>query len=719
MIINSITLKNFKSYEDETTFSFAPKNDKNIILIGGKNGSGKSTLFEAIKLCLYGSTAYGYLGENYNYLLKIKDNINDNSFKNRNIESFVSMNISFNEGTSIKNYSLKRSWNYENKKINENFSVYLHDLELNDEDKLYFDKYLKSVLPPSLLNFFFFDGEELSEFFTGKSANSNLKDAILQLFNYDTFDILKTQLLVRQRLQVKSNNKIEESQKRYDDLFTNVKSLKHNIEELERSVKNNKETLSNLITEKEVIEKNFRNSGGILEDERLELKALISEKENERYRINQSLKDFCNDTLPFLLVTDLLDKTKTQINKEDSFNSYNIIKNKLSGEILKESFNNHKLNINENDSLYDTLAKTILSNMFTYDDINIKSILNLSLEDKNSITPIIENILSNKETLINSINSNFNEISEITSELKNLRNELNSTVTGDLLNDYLKSINEINNKITEVQNELARLNTTLEIKYEELKAKESNLAKAKNEYATLLQNNSVSDISHNLINYLDELLANLTKDKIELIQNEFTNIFGLIIRKENYINNIIIDEDFSSTLYINKSYTNTEILNIIKNLGFDGIIKKYGSKFMEDLFTYYNVTNNEELEKIIINNISFELITLSTKVNINDFSNGEKQIYILCLIWAIIKSSGVEIPFIIDTPYARIDASHRKSLTNTYLPNISKQVIILSTDKEIDSSLYDVIKPYLCNEYLLIYHEELRKTEIKNGYFEV
>lgn len=66
MIINSITLKNFRSYEDETTFSFTPKGTKNITLIGGENGSGKSTLFEAIKLCIYGYKAYGYLGQNSN-----------------------------------------------------------------------------------------------------------------------------------------------------------------------------------------------------------------------------------------------------------------------------------------------------------------------------------------------------------------------------------------------------------------------------------------------------------------------------------------------------------------------------------------------------------------------------------------------------------------------------------------------------------------------------
>ena len=82
MIINCITLKNFRSYEDETTFSFAPKNERNIVLIGGENGAGKSTLFEAIKLCIYGPTIYGYLGENHNYFTKIKNNVNDNTFKN-------------------------------------------------------------------------------------------------------------------------------------------------------------------------------------------------------------------------------------------------------------------------------------------------------------------------------------------------------------------------------------------------------------------------------------------------------------------------------------------------------------------------------------------------------------------------------------------------------------------------------------------------------------
>ncbi|NFQ01166.1 DNA sulfur modification protein DndD [Clostridium sporogenes] len=719
MIINSITLKNFRSYEDETTFSFTPNGDKNIILIGGENGAGKSTLFEAIKLCIYGPTTYGYLGQNYNYLTKIKNNINDNAFKNKEIDCSIGISISFKEGTELKKYYLKRSWNYEKQKIHEIFNVSLNGKDLDDEDKLYFDKYLKSVLPPSLFDFFFFDGEELSDFFTGKSANANLKESVLELFNYDTFEILKKQLLSHQRAQSKSNDKLKEVQINFDKLSSSTNDIKEEIKNLEQTLIFNEEHLDNLLIKRNKIEEDFRNSGGILESEKAELNSKITKLENERIDINQYIKDFCNDTLPFLLVTDILKDTKDQINKEEALNSYNSVKDKLSGKIIKQSLHKHNLTNNKSDYIYNEVAVTILSNMFNTKELEeVSSILQLSTEQKNSINFTIDSILSKVNLYKSKVINSFNRISEITSELKVLREKLNSTISGDILNNYLESIHSINKEITEIQNTIAITKSNIEKKQEDLKNKEYHLTRARNEYTTLLQNSSVLDMSTDLISYLDELLINLTRDKINLIQDEFIKIFSTIIRKENYVNSIVIDENFNSTLYINKDYNTTDILNIIKNLGFDGVSKKYGDKFLEDLYNYYNVTTNKELEKKVINDV-LGSINLSTKININDFSNGEKQIYILCLIWAIIKSSGVEIPFIIDTPYARIDETHRTALTTTYLPNISKQVIILSTNKEIDTELYKVIKPYVCDEYLLLYNTTLRKTEVKNGYFEV
>lgn len=719
MIINSITLKNFRSYEDETTFSFTPKNNKNIVLIGGENGAGKSTLFEAIKLCIYGPITYGYLGQNHNYLTKIKNNINDNAFKNENIECFIGLNLSFKDGTEIKEYFLKRTWNYVNQKIHEEFNVYLNNRELNTEDKLYFDKYLKSVIPPSLFDFFFFDGEELSDFFTGKNASSNLKESILELFNYDTFDVLKKQLLSHQRAKSKSNIKLEDAQINFDSLSSIVKNIKIEIKDLEQSLILDEEYYDNLLIKRNLTEENFKNSGGLLEEEKAALNSEIAKLEVERTNINQDIKDFCNDTLPFLLVTDLLQETKAQIEKEDALNSYNSIKEKLSGDIVKNALSKH-IHKDIATNTYDEIAIDLLNNMFNTSELNnVANILELSTEQKNIINHTIDNILTKRTTLSKNVLNMFDRISKIGLKLKNLKDKLNSSVSDEILNNYLETIHSINEEINTIQSTIAVKKSTIDSKYNELNNKDYHLTRARNEYTTLLQTMNVLDMSSELIDYLDELLNNLTKDKIKLIEQEFIKIFGTIIRKENYVNSIVIDDNFNTTLYINKEYNSNEILNVIKNLGFDGLIKKYGDKFLEDLLKHYNVETNKELEEKVTNDISFNYISLSTKVNINDFSNGEKQIYILCLIWAIIKSSGVEIPFIIDTPYARIDETHRNSLTTTYLPNISKQVIILSTNKEIDSELYTVVKPYVCDEYLLLYNTELRKTELKNGYFEV
>ena len=719
MIINSIKLKNFRSYEDETEFSFSPKDNKNIVLIGGENGAGKSTLFEAIKLCIYGPMSYGYLGSNGNYLTKIKNNINNNAFKNDIVDCNISLSLSFTEGTQINEYNLSRTWEYVNQKIKETFTVDKNGKTLNDDEILYFNKYLQSLLPPSLFDFFFFDGEELTEFFVGKNSSTSLKEAVLQLFNYDTFDILKKHLLSFQRNMSKSNNSLSEVQTIYDEALERVKEINSKIDSCNSSILNKEELLDNLKTKKNILDEEFKSSGGILETERAEINSLINKLENERFTLNQEIKDFCNDILPFIIVSDLLADTKTQIKNEDNIASYNAIKTKLSADVIEKSFNKIP-NLNNCNTDYEEVAIAILENMFNSNELdNINEILMLSSDQKHNTLSIINKILTNKSTYSNNIKNNFIRLKSIANELKQLRDRLNSTISGELLDKYLENISIVNNEIITVENAIVSLHHLLESLNLELSNAEYHYTRAKNQYSASLQNNNVLELSSNLTDYLDALLATLSKDKLKLIEDNFIEIFSLIIRKNEYVSSIVIDDNFDTTLYVARDYASFEVENIITNLGINDISKKYGLMFIEDLLTKFNVSSLDEVIKHFNTNPTMELIELRTKVNVNDFSKGEKQIYILCLIWALIKSSGIDVPFIIDTPYARIDETHRKALTLEYLPNISKQVIILSTNEEIDANLYNVIKPYICDEYLLLYNEKGRKTEVKKGYFEV
>ncbi len=358
--------------------------------------------------------------------------------------------------------------------------------------------------------------------------------------------------------------------------------------------------------------------------------------------------------------------------------------------------------------------------MFNSNELdNINEILMLSTDQKHNTLSIINKILTNKSTYSNNIKNNFSRLKSIANELKQLRDRLNSTISGELLDKYLENIAMVNNEIITVENAIVSLHHSLESLNLELNNAEYHYTRAKNQYSASLQNNNVLELSSNLTDYLDALLATLSKDKLKLIEDNFIEIFSLIIRKNEYVSSIVIDDNFDTTLYVARDYASFEVENIITNLGINDISKKYGLMFIEDLLTKFNISSLDEVIKHFNTNPTMELIELRTKVNVNDFSKGEKQIYILCLIWALIKSSGIDVPFIIDTPYARIDETHRKALTLEYLPNISKQVIILSTNEEIDANLYNVIKPYICDEYLLLYNEKGRKTEVKKGYFEV
>ena len=112
--------------------------------------------------------------------------------------------------------------------------------------------------------------------------------------------------------------------------------------------------------------------------------------------------------------------------------------------------------------------------------------------------------------------------------------------------------------------------------------------------------------------------------------------------------------------------------------------------------------------KLINRNMAW--IFLFKRIDISRLSKGERQIFILSLYWAIIELSGQDIPFIIDTPYARIDANHRKEISEKFFPNISNQVVILSTDEEINEEYYEIIKPYIAKEYLLINDESQNRN---------
>ena len=105
------------------------------------------------------------------------------------------------------------------------------------------------------------------------------------------------------------------------------------------------------------------------------------------------------------------------------------------------------------------------------------------------------------------------------------------------------------------------------------------------------------------------------------------------------------------------------------------------------------------------------------EIDKNDLSAGEKQIYAISILEALGKTSGRKLPIIIDTPLGRLDSKHRENLINNYFPTASHQVIILSTDTEVDESFYSDLSTSISHAFKLDYDSRSGSTSAKEGYF--
>ena len=213
--------------------------------------------------------------------------------------------------------------------------------------------------------------------------------------------------------------------------------------------------------------------------------------------------------------------------------------------------------------------------------------------------------------------------------------------------------------------------------------------------------------------FLEEKTVSIRRKLEKAIVQKLKSIY----RKNNLITHIEIGKNFDFNLYQDEEYNGKELLTLYKNLGNSEFTNLIGTKGEKRLVKMLEGTSINVLKNKSESDFGQEPIRLYKKIELGRLSKGERQIFILALYWAIIEISGQNIPFIIDTPYARIDANHRREISEKFFPNISDQVIILSTDEEINEEYYKIVKPYVSKEYLLINDENENRTTIKNNYF--
>jgi len=667
MILEKLILIDFGIYQGKIEIDLTPKN-KPIIIFGGNNGSGKTTLLEAIKLCLYGPRALGIRttkSEYEEFIIK-KIHRKRNSVVKLNSTS-VSLSFNYSMYGTNQQYEVFRSWKHKLGKLHENLIINLNGNKLKNVSEEHWQNYIDDLLPPSIADLFFFDGEKIQSLAFENFNDQNISTEIKRLLGINIIEKLLADLEIYQNRQKKENS--------YDDLL-------HNLETEESFFKAKELDYLKKMQELSSVQNKIDNLKGRIENLELQISRessgfAFSREALRKQQIRTSLEiefvekkifELASGLLPFTLTPKLVSELKDQLQSEE------INQKKLSAnDLIKPKIIKLKKRLNSDD-LWSMVNGNISTSTKTQIIQEISKLLDeLDVSNPNENETEIIHFLSERERFqihnwINEIlDETPNKLKDISTELENLEYlhqditvKLQNVPDDDVLNPIMKKINILNMELGE----------TLAV-YKKIEGEKDNLAMQKDEaernvkraYESLRVGKRILqrlDMVQNSKEILSIYLTETTRKKTNLLEILLVEKFRLLSRKQDLVlKSSINSQSYSIDLFDNE-----------------------GALIPKDFL-----------------------------------SAGEKQMFAIALLWALRDLSGKSFPVIIDTPLGRLDSEHRDLLIKEYFPNVSHQVILFSTDTEVNQKYYKSLEPRISHTYQLIYDSNSGKTNLSNGYF--
>lgn len=695
MKINNIILHNFGSYEGTTDFETRPCDGRNIVLIGGKNGAGKTTLFTAMRLCLYGYKSMGYKNPNSFYNRAVVKLINNTAKITKPTTTFVTMCIELNNGQGMDSFLLTRKWEL-NESLIESFSVLKNGADLSADEIADFEKYVVSLIPPELFNLYFFDGEKIADFFMDEGSNTRIKDAFLTLCGYDTFDIMRKNFK-RIRAGIPTSAPALDEYIVAKDALASAKSLYHDLtDRLKACV----DAIADCEATLDAEEKEYHQKGGITEEEWNQKLYTLKEEEKKRETYNALLKKWANDVIPFIMLRKQILALKAQIENEN--------------QALKYTYFCEVLNSPAVQALVKDKLAEIDSAAFADFGTEKEPILNLSFEQNSLILAQINTILSFEQDKVEKCKKAIKRSLNLTAKI---RKEIeSSSITS--VQEYMKRRAQLFEEKSALLVQRVELEQQLVAQKEALTLAEQQLGKVQTRLEEELKKASINDISARAIVMLDKLQEILYRRQIDKVENCFRKEIRTLMRKTHFIDDIYIDDNFNTNIYRTEKVSIEKIRKALKTNTEEQLLAFWGAKAMQTLYKKANSNAYNDMCKYF-ESVDIKSLSLQIEIDKASLSNGEKQIFIMALYYSLVSLCNHELPFVIDTPFARIDTEHRHNISKHFFSELKGQVFILSTNEEINSSHVQILKDKIAATYMLENSDNKRTVVVKNSYFEV
>ena len=694
MKIRRIELFNLGPYIDKNVFEMNCDKVRHIVLIGGKNGAGKTTFFKAIKTCLYGCKALGFEAPGKEYFRQMSNLVNSRMQFDSKFNAYVEIELEFDDGKQVNYYVLHREWNRVKKNVDEKFFILKNGSELDKDSVIDFSNYLLSIIPPDMFNFYFFDGESIADFFLGNEGNKNFKNAFLKLYGLDTLSLMVENF---ERSFKKSENK-GNACNTYREIKAEYETTVAHLEDLKAEKKELKDKIELFQVQLQALRNDYQNSGGVSLSEWKNFSTELVREEAKREEYNRWLKDFANHYLPFIIVEDQLKNVLSQIELEQNAKKKAIAKEELNSQNLKDKLSEFLYGLGFDGIFADKILSFIQEETFEASDLSV--IFDFS---EAQTTRIISQIYEKLDFDKSLVRRAIKELKDSLANTKKIRDlKLGSNIDG--YEEYAQKKLELERNVEKTITQLEQVDKKIfdhEILIEQQKKE---LIKAKELYEKDLKNKSISRMAERAIWVYSKLEDQLIERQSKILQDEFLKCFSAIINKDNFIDGIIIDKNINVVPYKFIDISYSQIDNYIKDNESSRFLDHFDKK-------YLTAINDLRLGKV-------DLIKLPVQITA-PFSQGERQVYIMALYLALLKTSNKDIPFFIDTPFARIDSNHRDRIIKEFFKGITNQIFILSTDEEIIGEYEVLMEDAIAKKFLLEIGAYGKTRVISDRYFEV
>lgn len=638
MRFESIKIHNYRQYRD-LTFDFSLNGANDIHLVIATNGTGKTNLLNAINWCLYGDEphASGAAVEGEEKADKLPlANIQSLSEcrNNKDTVCMVSVVIEATDGGS--KYKFSRMANIF---VETELQAGKDKLEIGitgadgitkfcDGDAA--NEIISEKMPRKIREYFFFDGEQLLNYFGVSSTNvSHLRDSIYEIAQVNIID--KSVIENLDSFTKKYQKQIKELSPNTNSIADEIDTIQKNIDSKEKEINTLTEQIAMAEEEIDKCNQLIKNTDTVVEDNKRfeENKVEIKEKEAELITIKKELAKFIRQYLIKIMLRDVNTRTNKYIEMRQNDNDVSPV---ADIDILKKSIQTHKCAVcGENlaqatEHHFQELIQKYDSNISLQRLVEIKNDVRRGLD--------VSEYESAKKALFDRLNKASEKIRKLQEENEVLFKRI-STVTGIEEIEAATHQREDNEKLRDSNREkIGKYKEQLESMREKLQEKNKEYSDA------LAANQACKEI----------------REKYEFVQRAK----DLLVKIKNGIVTDITTQLEGKTMEL-----------------FDALIWKKG--------TYGRVELDANFRLKL-----YHKITMSSCLN--SCSAAEKELLALAFTLAVHEVSGYDNLLFIDTPVGRVSDENRENFAQVLLEiSKKKQIILAFTPSEYSEEIKSVL----------------------------